>query len=434
MAGPVFSQELSKKASSMFLLCLGATSSFAFALLLTTGRNNRIEKAVVEQTSRLKLINHKFEELFDANPAGLVLIDEKGIIELVNPSLLELFGYKEQELIGSPVEILVPEEIRERHLSLRNAFLKNPETRPMGRGLLEIKGRRKDGSLISANLGLIHIDDKAGPKVMGTIIDMSEINESRERLMAHAEELEQSNIALQQFANVASHDLQTPIRSISWLSRSLQKRYKDLMDERFNELTESIVENTKRMNQLVEDLLNFARVDAKPEPFTKVNLDRLVERVIDGHLGDGSSDATISNDPLPFVLGDAVQLNQLLSNLIGNALKYRSSLPPDIHVNVHQEDDIWEFAVADNGIGMEERHLEGIFEIFRRLHGQKEFPGTGIGLSICKKVVERHHGRIWVESTPGKGSTFKFTLPVLKEDPVTEEAPKEDQEKYLLNL
>ena len=304
----------------------------------------------------------------------------------------------------------------------------------MGRGLLEIKGRRKDGSLISANLGLIHIDDKAGPKVMGTIIDMSEINESRERLMAHAEELEQSNIALQQFAYVASHDLQTPIRSISWLSRSLQKRYKDLMDERFNELTESIVENTKRMNQLVEDLLNFARVDAKPEPFTKVNLDRLVERVIDGHLGDGSSDATISNDPLPFVLGDAVQLNQLLSNLIGNALKYRSSLPPDIHVNVHQEDDIWEFAVADNGIGMEERHLEGIFEIFRRLHGQKEFPGTGIGLSICKKVVERHHGRIWVESTPGKGSTFKFTLPVLKEDPVTEEAPKEDQEKYLLNL
>ncbi len=227
-----------------------------------------------------------------------------------------------------------------------------------------------------------------------------------------AQELERSNRDLEQFAYVASHDLQEPLRAVSGYVELLRQRFPDLVDDKARGYIAGAVDGAARMQQLINDLLAFSRVSSRIGARTEVNLDELLESALANlQVSIRETGAKITHEPLPRLLADGAQVLQLFQNLVGNAIKFRGQQPPEVHLSAHQEKDAWLFAVKDNGIGIEPQYFERIFHIFQRLHTRSLYPGTGIGLAICKKIVEHHGGRIWVESQPGRGSTFYFTLP-----------------------
>lgn len=221
--------------------------------------------------------------------------------------------------------------------------------------------------------------------------------------------LAQSNIDLQQFAYIASHDLQTPLRHISSFVQLLQENYKDKLSSEATTWIEFTVDGVEQMQTLIRDLLTFARVESRSRPFDAVDLNDVFDSVVDVF---AEENATITRDTLPVVAGDSSQLVHLLQNLVGNGIKYRSGETAQVHVSAERGDDAWLISVRDNGIGIDPKHNERIFEIFRRLHTSQEYPGTGIGLAVCRRILARHGGRIWVESSLGDGATFYFTLPL----------------------
>lgn len=231
-------------------------------------------------------------------------------------------------------------------------------------------------------------------------------------LVARAAELARANAELEQFAYVASHDLQEPLRTVASFCELWQRRYGGRLGAEADELIGFAVDGAKRMQSLVRDLLELSRVGTRGRPLVEVDCGRVVAEVVAGlRPAIESCGARIAVDPLPTVLGDAAQLGQLFANLIGNALKYRSEAPAVIRVTVTDAGEAWQVAVADNGIGIDPEFHERIFQIFHRLHGRDVYPGNGIGLALARKIVERHGGRIRVESRPGEGATFRFTLP-----------------------
>ncbi len=232
-----------------------------------------------------------------------------------------------------------------------------------------------------------------------------------------AEDLARSNADLEQFAYVASHDLQEPLRMIASYTQLLERRYGERFDGDAKEFMAFVVDGAARMKLLIEDLLAYSRLGTHGKLFQRVPAEAVLAKVLANlRLAIEQSGATVTHDALPEVVVDDVQWMQLLQNLIGNALKFRAGAPPAVHVGVEDRGVEWLFAVRDNGIGIEPQYFERIFLVFQRLSGRGEYPGTGIGLAICKKVVERHGGRIWVESRPGAGSSFFFTLPKRKGD------------------
>lgn len=227
-----------------------------------------------------------------------------------------------------------------------------------------------------------------------------------------ATELARSNAELEQFAYVASHDLQEPLRAVASCVQLLKKRYEGKLDERAEEFITHAVDGTKRMQSLIMDLLAYSRVSTHAHAFERVECEAVLEEALANlTVAIGESGAVVAHDPLPVVQADGAQLAQLFQNLIGNALKFRADRRPEIRLAVRPAVDGWLFSVADNGIGIEAQYFERVFRVFQRLHTRTRYPGTGIGLAICKKIVERHGGRIWIESQPEQGSTFYFTLP-----------------------
>jgi signal transduction histidine kinase len=246
-------------------------------------------------------------------------------------------------------------------------------------------------------------------RLMGIVVENSELLQSSVR---SAQELRRSNQELEQFAYVASHDLQEPLRMVAGYTQLLAKRYQGKLDKDADEFIAFAVDGARRMQELIEDLLAYSRVGTAGAPFARVDCNQLMAGVLNNlKPAIDECGATVTHESLATVTGDDVQLRQLLQNLIGNAVKYRNKEAPMIHVACARNGDHWRFSVRDNGIGIDPKHAERIFVIFQRLHAQAEYSGTGIGLAVCKKIVERHGGRIWVESEPGKGATFYFTLP-----------------------
>jgi len=250
-----------------------------------------------------------------------------------------------------------------------------------------------------------------GYRGVGT--DITDRKRAQSVLRAAYDELARSNAELQQFAYVASHDLQEPLRMIGSYTQLLERRYGDKLDADAREFMGFIVDGATRMKQLIEDLLAYSRVGTRGKELRLIPAQGALDRaLVNLRASIESSDAQITHDVLPEVSADDTQLTQLFQNLIGNAIKFRKKDETlRIHVGVKEETDEWRFSVSDNGIGIERQYFERIFMVFQRLHTRDEYPGTGIGLAICKKVVDRHGGRMWVESVQGKGSTFVFTLP-----------------------
>jgi signal transduction histidine kinase len=242
--------------------------------------------------------------------------------------------------------------------------------------------------------------------------DISERKHAEEELIQLSDELKRSNADLQQFACAASHDLQEPLRVIAGFIKRLEKRYRDKLDDRAHEFIDYAVEGVGRMERLIRDLLAYSQIETKGKRFTPINCGEALEQALFGlQSAVEESHAEVTYDILPGVIGDAPQLSRLFQNLIGNAIKFHGKDVPRIHITAEHTGNEWIFSVRDNGIGIDPADFDRIFVVFQRLHSREEYGGTGIGLAICKKIVERHGGRIWVESEPGNGSTFFFSIP-----------------------
>ena len=248
-----------------------------------------------------------------------------------------------------------------------------------------------------------------------TARDITDRRNAEKELRNVAAELKRSNESLAQFAYVASHDLHEPLRMVASFVQLIEHRYKGRLDAEGDQYIAFAVDGAKRMQALINDLLALSRVQTRANPMVLTDSAAVLRNVqTDLQLAITEAHAVITNDPMPTVVADSTQLAQLFQNLIANALKFRSATPPQVHVGAEHRHDHWEFSVRDNGIGIDPKSFERIFGIFQRLHGKDEFEGTGIGLAVCKQIVERHRGHIWVESQPGHGSTFFFTIPSKK--------------------
>jgi signal transduction histidine kinase len=269
----------------------------------------------------------------------------------------------------------------------------------------------------AAGVGLLLITPLAAFGVWASwrlVRDNRDLALSRKALEESIAELARSNADLQQFAYVASHDLKEPLRIVASYTQLLARRYKGKLDSDADEFIRYAVDGANRMQWLINDLLAYSRVTSQDQVLEAVDCDGVLEEVLsDLRVAIEESRAVVTHDPLPRVMADRGQLGQLFQNLIGNAIKFHGKEPPQVHVTAKRKSDEWAFSVRDNGVGLDPQYAERIFVIFQRLHDREEYPGTGIGLAICKKVVERHGGRIWVVSQVGQGATFHFTLPTV---------------------
>ncbi len=352
----------------------------------------------------------RYRETFELAGSGIAHVDTQGRFLRVNRSLCEMLGYAEQELVGRSVkEISHPEDrdVTDGQRSRLRAGAVESFT-------VQKRYLRKDGRVVWVDLTATVARDSAGK----ALHDIAIFDDVTERKLAEAElrrahdELARSNAELEQFAYVASHDLQEPLRMVSSYTQLLVRRYGDKLDGDAKEFMAFIVDGAGRMKQLIEDLLAYSRVGRHGKAPQPIAVETALRRALTNvRAAVEEAGASVTYDGLPTVQADEVQLAQLFQNLIGNALKFRSASVPRIGVTCAEKEHEYEFAVADNGIGIEPQYFERIFMVFQRLHNKGEYPGTGIGLAICKKVVERHGGRIWVTSQPGEGTTFHFTLP-----------------------
>jgi PAS domain S-box-containing protein len=359
-----------------------------------------------------------FRSLMEAAPDGILVVDEGGIIQIANAQCSRLFGYSAEELIGQPIEILVPAYIRSQHAELRHSYFHEPRSRPMGIGLQLIAARR-DGTDLPVEISLSPFTFEGKRRAIAIVRDVTELRRLDRELKRHVDEvkrtnaeLERSNKELEQFAYVASHDLQEPLRVISGYTQLLQRRYADKLDKNANEYIEFAVDGAKRMQNLINDLLAFSRVSSRAKAFAPVDLNEVL-RLATANLRAtlDETQGRIDSAPLPIVSGDKTQLTQLFQNLLSNALKFhRDGVPPVIRIDAGKTGAQWTFSVADNGIGISPQYAQKVFVIFQRLHTRDKYPGTGIGLALCKKIVERHGGEIRLESKPNEGTTFIFTL------------------------
>jgi len=396
---------------------------FAIVPTLKVARSLRtpsqLEREVQQRTEQAQMAQLRFATVVEAAPCAMLMVDRERKIRLVNKKAEELFGYQRDEILGLPVLTLVPNRFKEAHPANMESFFANPVARAMG-AQRELFGRRKDGTDVPIEIGLGPVNTHEGLQVIASIIDISERRDAERRLLETQEQrtadLKRSNDELEQYAYAASHDLQEPLRMVSSYLQLLKEEYGGKLGAEADTYIHFAADGSRRMQGLLGDLLAYARIESRGGDFRQVQSAECLAAVLrDLKLKVAESEATITHASLPPVVADPRQLEQVFLNLLNNALKFCYGRKPTIHVGAVARGSFCEFSVADNGIGIDAKYFDRIFTIFKRLHTQDEFPGSGIGLAHCKRIVLRHGGKIWLESTPGKGTTFFFTLPTTPE-------------------
>ncbi|MGP8024016.1 MAG: PAS domain S-box protein [Methanobacterium sp.] len=368
----------------------------------------------------LQVSEEKYRTLYETMTQGVIHQDSLGRIISVNPAAEKIMGLNHYSMQGETCNYHCkaihedgtdfPEDKHPSMIALKTG----KEVRDVVMGVFN--PQKKSYGWINVNATpLFKPNEKKPYQVYITFEDITKTIKAQKLLNETLIELRRSNSDLEQFAYVASHDLQEPLRMVASFTQLLEKQYKDKLDENASEYINFAVDGAERMQELIKDLLAYSRVTSHHEDFIEIDFEELIEEVLfDLEIIIEENKAIITLDPLPIIYSDRLQMRQLFQNLIGNAIKYNDKTPL-IHISVKKEDADWIFGVSDNGIGIKSEHYERIFQVFKRLHTKEEYDGTGIGLAICQKIVERHGGRIWIESELGKGSTFYFTIP-LKQD------------------
>jgi PAS domain S-box-containing protein len=385
----------------------GQLRGFAKVTRDITERKQADEKLRMNET-RTRLI---VDTAYDA----FVAIDTDGRITDWNRQAEVTFGWSRQEAIGRLLaDTIIPESYREAHWQGLKRYVTTGTARVLNKRI-EMTALNRGGKEFPVELTITPVQLGTTCLFNAFLRDITERKQAEEDLKRTTEELTRSNRELEQFAYIASHDLQEPLRMVASSAQLLARDYQDKLDSLATEYIGFAVEGAKRMQMLINQLLNYSRVGAQRKPFEAVDCEKIYEAAVANlKIVIDESRAALTHDPLPTVMGDDVQLLQVFQNLLANAIKFQRREHPQIHVSAEQKDGQWEFAFRDNGIGIDPKHHKRLFGIFQRLHSREKYSGTGIGLAICKKVVEQHGGRIWVESAPGKGSTFYFTIPLAK--------------------
>lgn len=350
---------------------------------------------------------------------AIICMDTKGAITFWNPQAEKTFGWKEEEVKNRLLaDIIIPPAFRAMHTNGLQNYLKTGHG-PALNILLELRAMNREGKEFPIELTVLPIDQRGEEFFCAFIRDISErkhsellLKQLNESLETRAAELLASNTELERFAYIASHDLQEPLRMVISFLSLLEEGIGRQLDDTSKEYLHFAVDGAERMKALIQALLQYSRVGVNKEEFTATNLTEVmqyVSRVLEEDIK--KSEVVISINPMPVIMANKTLITQLFTNMINNALKYHDGKDPKIEVGYTEEKDKNIFYVKDNGIGIDPKFFDKIFIIFQRLHSKSEYSGTGIGLAICKKIVEIHKGKIWIESEEGKGSTFYFSIP-----------------------
>ena len=353
----------------------------------------------------------RYRGLLEAAPDAMVVVNQGGEIVLLNVQAEKQFGYRRDELIGQKVKNIIPEGFAERLVADALRSTEDALAQQIGTGI-ELTARRKDRSEFPIEIMLSPLESAEGILVTAAVRDITERKKAEAHLLKNVEELNRSNEELGQFAYIASHDLQEPLRMVASYTQLLSRRYKGKLDADADDFIAFAVDGANRMQRLIQDLLAYSRVGTKGQEMAEISSENALQQALLNLCATiQESGAEVTHDMLPTVLADEMQLTQLFQNLVGNAIKYQNTGTPRVHISVSANGGAkWKFSIKDNGLGIDRQYFERIFGMFQRLHKREEFAGTGIGLAICKKIVERHGGNISVESEPGEGSTFSFDL------------------------
>ncbi len=349
-----------------------------------------------------------FEKVLRGNVEAIIITDTHGDIEWVNNTFSLLTARSKDDVLGRNLGFLFADG--------RNIYCELcSKLNDANHHEVETWMYRKDGSEFPVELTLSAVRSDAD-MITHHVLEFSDITEfrhAREELALRTKELSRSNQELEQFAYVASHDLQEPLRMVASYTQLIAQRYQGRLDADADEFIAYAVDGAIRMQAIINDLLVLSRVGTRTKSFAQVDSKAALDKALANlRLVIEETGASVVCDSLPALDADGSQLTQLFQNLIGNALKFRGDHSPCVKIGAERKDEEWVFHVRDNGIGIAPEYFERIFLMFQRLHSKREYPGTGIGLTICKKIIERHNGRIWVTSEQGKGTAFYFTIPV----------------------
>jgi len=370
--------------------------------------NVRLRRTLEAQHQQLRESEARFRALVNAVPAFVWAAAPDGTMTLVSKQWLTYCGRTEEQLARDWPQLALHPDDYERCVTQWNQALASGSLYE-----IEVRNRRHDGEYRWFLTRAVPVRDDAGRIIEwhGTTTDIHERKQAEDAQARLLAEVQRINGELQQFAYIVSHDLNEPLRTAANYAALLARQYRGKLDPTADEYLAFVADGAQRMQRMIQDLLAYTRAGGQDLTFTPVDCEALLAHVCDDlQMAIKESRATITHDTLPTVSGNETRLGQVLQNLLGNALKFRGTEPPRIHVSAQRRDNFWVFSVRDNGIGIDPQYIGRLFQVFQRLHTSTEYPGTGMGLAICKKIVERHGGRIWAESLPDQGTTFFFTL------------------------
>jgi len=390
---------------------------------LKTGQGTFVISAI-RDTSERRRAEERFHGLMESAPDAMVIVDQKGNIARVNSQTERIFGFARVELLGKPIEVLIPGRYREQHIGHRDRFLASPGVRPMGLGL-ELFGLRSDGTEFPVEISLSPLATEEGSYVIAAIRDITErkltdekIQTLNRQLHAKIEDLAASNRELEAFSYSISHDLRAPLRQIDGFSRILMEDAPPDLSPELRDCLQQIRQGMRHMGALVDDLLNFARLGRKELLRQTVDMNALTRSVVAEFKYEiRDRDVRWSVGDLPSANCDSVLMRQVLRNLIANAVKFtRTRDTAVVEIGSQPVDGQEAFFVRDNGVGFDMKYAGKLFGVFQRLHLQEDFEGTGVGLAIVQRIIQKHHGRVWAQSEAGRGSAFFFMLGSPAED------------------